>query len=277
VSRLEAQKSDIERVLRNSDEIQQKLDILNLRFSEQPTIAIERELKRLQQDPLYVASTVSYEKEKENVVKTLQLTTASMKQSSSTELSFEVTWSSVFYTTRFDLTFESTYANVKAPQVTMCISMYMDDLCLGTYNINESTTNYELVCTAPFFAKRAIVKCSNLKAANWRIVSVLPQVLPGSYVHDRPIRLWGETRDDARCMLLQTSPVELEIPVDMCPVHTDQTVNTFPVFCPHKPTINSYLWFLDSSASWMLVPYKRNISHIDDKASSILQIGMYLT
>ena len=115
-----------------------------------------------------------------------------------------------------------------------------------------------------------------IRAASWRVVSVTPLVLSSPYALERPVRLWGATRFDARCTLMQTSPVELELPIDMCPVHADQEVNTFPILCPHKPNANSYLWFLDASASWMLVPYKRNASHLEDKSSSVLQIGMYL-
>jgi hypothetical protein len=222
-------------------------------------------------------SVTAYEKECESVDRSLQTTMASVRQLATTDLVFEVVWSSAFYTTRFDLAFESLHANVRTPHVAMSLSMYVEDTCLGSYQVNEACRTYEFVCSAPFLAKKVVVKCGQVREANWRIVSVSPVVLSSAYELDHPVRLWGATRHDARCMLLQTSPDEMEMPIDVCPVHAEQAVNSFPILCPHKPNINSYLWFLDSSASWMLVPYKRNASHIDDRSSSVLQIGIYLT
>jgi hypothetical protein len=276
-SRLDAQIADIERTIRNHESLQQTVRVLTANLSQHRTSALEQELMLLKHDPLYTMSVASYEKEKESVVKSLQMTMESVKSLASTDLVFEVIWSSVFYTTRFDLNFESLHANVMTPRVSMLLSLYVDALCIGTCSVNSECSKFEFVCTTPFLAKKALFKCSNVQEASWRMVSVSPMVLSGSYELARPIQLWGDARNDARCMLLQTSPVELEIPIDMCPVHSDQKLNTFPIFCPHKPSVNSYLWFLDSSASWMLVPYKRNISHIHDKSSSILQIGMFLT
>ena len=277
VSRLEAQKVDIERAIRDHQEMRRKVSDLTMRMSQQRSSTTDQELTRLKQDPLYTMSVASYESENEQIDKSLQMTIASVRQLASTALVFEVVWSSVFYTTRFELTFESLHANVRTPHVATSLSLYVDDVCIGSSDVNEACTKYEFVCSTPFLAKKVLVKCGQVREANWRIVSVSPIVLSGSYELEHPVRLWGETRHDARCMLLQTCPDEMEMPIDMCPVHSDQAVNTFPVFCPHKPNANSYLWFLESSASWMLVPYKRNASHLDDKSSSLLQIGIYLT
>jgi hypothetical protein len=278
VFRLEAQKAELERVVREHAELQRKVRELSARVPPPPTNdPAAQELTRLKQDPLYTMSVVAYEKECESVDRSLQTTMASVRQLATTDLVFEVVWSSAFYTTRFDLAFESLHANVRTPHVAMSLSMYVEDTCLGSYQVNEACCTYEFVCNAPFLAKKAVVKCGQVREANWRIVSVSPVVLSSAYELDHPVRLWGATRHDARCMLLQTSPDEMEMPIDMCPVHAEQAVNSFPILCPHKPNINSYLWFLDSSASWMLVPYKRNASHLDDRSSSVLQIGIYLT
>ena len=277
VTRLEAQKAELERAIRNHEAMQQKASALTRLLGQQRTSALEKELQMVKQDPLYTMSVASYEKEMETVDRSLQATVASARQLASTELVFDVAWSAVFYTNRFDLCFESLQGNARTPHVTMCVSVHSDDQCVGTVAINEACTKFELACHEPFLGKKARFRCSNVGAVDWRIVSVSPLVLSSPYELARPVRLWGDARHDARCTLLQTSPVELEMPLDMCPVHADQLVNTFPIFCPHKPNANAYLWFLDASASWMLVPYKRNTSHLGDKASSILQIGMYLT
>jgi hypothetical protein len=277
VSRLEGQKSELERTMRNYEAVQQKASALTTLLAQRWTIALDQELQVIQQDPLYRMSLASYKTEMQSVDRSLQTTLAALKPLATAPLVFDVVWSSVFYTNRFVLTFESTVAHVRTPDVAMCLSLYDDVKCLGTYTVNDACTKYEFVCTTPFLAKQVRIQCSNVQAANWRIVAVLPQVLSGSYELERPVCLWGATRSDARCTLLQTSPVELEIPIDMCPVSANQAVNTFPIVCPHKPGVNSYLWFLDASASWMLVPYKRNRSHADDQSSSVLQIGIYLT